>query len=115
MLATYTRYTVCNKNPIDPPPPPPRVNVGGLHTASYLHRLLALKYPALQTHITLSRVQEVLSHHCSVSLDYPGDLRTWAARGCQDGYRVIQLPFSQVRNGMNYRIAGNFWGHNIRG
>ncbi len=75
-----------------------RVNVGGLHTASYLHRLLALKYPALQTHITLSRVQEVLSQHCSVSLDYPGDLRTWAAGKCQDGYKVIQLPFSQVRN-----------------
>lgn len=47
-----------------------RVNLGGGEAASYLQRLLQLKYPANQTAITLSRMEELLHQHSYVALDY---------------------------------------------
>lgn len=47
-----------------------RVNVGGSHAAAYMQRLLQLKYPAHQAAITLSRMEELLHHHCYVAADY---------------------------------------------
>lgn len=47
-----------------------RVNLGGGQAASYLQRLLQLKYPANQTAITLSRMEELLHQHSYVALDY---------------------------------------------
>ena len=38
-----------------------RINLGGFHITSYMHRLLQLKYPAHVNAITLSRA-EVLKH-----------------------------------------------------
>lgn len=74
-----------------------RVNVGGLHTVGYLHRLLQLKYPGLQTHITLSRAQELVNHHTYTALDYSTELREWAAGRHEKDFRLIQLPYTQVR------------------
>ncbi len=47
-----------------------RVNLGGGQAAAYLQRLLQLKYPANQTVITLSRMEELLHQHSYVALDY---------------------------------------------
>lgn len=47
-----------------------RVNLGGGQAASYLQRLLQLKYPANQAAITLSRMEELLHQHSYVALDY---------------------------------------------
>ena len=79
------------------------VNVGGLHTVSYLHRLLQLKYPGLQTHVTLTRAQEILNSHGFLALDYPTEMREWAAGSHDDLYRIIQLPYSQVILVSNYK------------
>ncbi|XP_050975850.1 actin-related protein 5 isoform X2 [Labeo rohita] len=47
-----------------------RVNLGGGQATAYLQRLLQLKYPANQTAITLSRMEELLHQHSYVALDY---------------------------------------------
>ena len=73
-----------------------RINLGGMHSVSYLHRLLQLKYPNLQAHVSLSRAQELLERHCYTALDYTGELREWASGLHDNDYRVIQLPFNQV-------------------
>ena len=87
-------------------PSPPRVNLGGMQTTGYLQRLLQLKYPDLQVHITLSCAQEVLQHHSFLALDYGEELRRWALPPSdplqrQLEYRRIQLPYNQVR----YHVA----------
>ena len=74
-----------------------RINVGGLHTVCYLHRLLQLKYPGLQTHVTLSRAQELVDRHCYIALDYATELKEWAAGRHEKDFRLIQLPYTQVR------------------
>ena len=74
-----------------------RVNVGGLHTMGYMQRLLQLKYPGLQTHVTLSRAQEIVSHHTYTALDYSAELREWAEGRHERDYRLVQLPYTQVR------------------
>ncbi len=83
----------------DHTPSPCRVNLGGMQTAGYLQRLLQLKYPDLQVHITLSCAQEILHHHSYLALDYGEELRAWATPPSdrQLEYRRIQLPFNQVR------------------
>ena len=75
---------------------PSRINVGGAHVAGYMQRLLQLKYPALLGHITLSRAQEITSSHCYVALNYSAELVAACAMG-DEGFRVIQLPYTQVR------------------
>ena len=62
----------------------------------YLQRLLQLKYPDLQSHVTLSRAQEMVASHTYMALDYSAELREWA-EGRHDGHvRAIQLPYTQV-------------------
>ena len=78
-----------------------RINLGGMHSVSYLHRLLQLKYPDLQAHVSLSRAQELLEHHCYTALDYTGELREWASGLHDNENRVIQLPYNQVSQCMN--------------
>ena len=67
-----------------------------MHSVSYLHRLIQLKYPDLQAHLSLSRTQELLEHHCYTALDYSGELKEWSSGLHDNDYRVIQLPFNQV-------------------
>lgn len=47
-----------------------RVNVAGSQAASYLQRLLQLKYPGHLAAITLSRVEELLHEHSYTAVDY---------------------------------------------
>lgn len=73
-----------------------RINVAGLHIVSYLARLLQLRYPALQTHITLTRAQELVNAHGYLALEYAAELRAWAEGQKDKDVRVIQLPYTQV-------------------
>lgn len=74
-----------------------RMNVGGSHMLSYLHRLLQLKYPVHVNNITLSRVEELLHNHCSIAYDYKDALKLWSSHDhYEKSIRKIQLPFSQV-------------------
>ena len=47
-----------------------RVNVGGSQAASYLLRLLQLKYPGHLAAVTLSRMEELLHEHSYTAVDY---------------------------------------------
>lgn len=47
-----------------------RVNVAGSQAASYLQRLLQLKYPGHLAAVTLSRVEELLHEHSYTAVDY---------------------------------------------
>ncbi|TNN60319.1 Actin-related protein 5 [Liparis tanakae] len=47
-----------------------RVNAAGSQAASYLQRLLQLKYPGHLAAITLSRVEELLHQHSYTAVDY---------------------------------------------
>ncbi|XP_072538199.1 actin-related protein 5 isoform X2 [Salminus brasiliensis] len=72
-----------------------RVNVGGSHTATYMQRLLQLKYPAHQAAITPSRMEELLHHHCYVAVDYQQELEKWrSAEFYEEEVHRMQLPFS---------------------
>ncbi|XP_067266157.1 actin-related protein 5 [Chanodichthys erythropterus] len=72
-----------------------RVNLGGGQAASYLQRLLQLKYPANQTAITLSRMEELLHQHSYVALDYQQELENWRSPVFYEKeVHRVQLPFS---------------------
>lgn len=72
-----------------------RINIGGFHMITYMHRLMQLKYPVHTTSVTLSRIEWLLHQHCSVAVDYMESLRQWA---CIDHYeqnvKRIQLSFT---------------------
>ncbi|XP_037540235.1 actin-related protein 5 isoform X2 [Nematolebias whitei] len=72
-----------------------RVNVAGSQAASYLQRLLQLKYPGHLAAITLSRMEELLHEHSYTAVDYHKELEKWRCPGFyeQEVHR-IQLPFS---------------------
>uniref|UniRef100_A0A671RZR2 Actin-related protein 5 n=1 Tax=Sinocyclocheilus anshuiensis TaxID=1608454 RepID=A0A671RZR2_9TELE len=72
-----------------------RVNLGGGQAASYLQRLLQLKYPANQTAITLSRMEQLLHQHSYVALDYQHELEKWRSPNFYEReVHRVQLPFS---------------------
>ncbi len=75
-----------------------RINLGGMQTVRYMQHLLQLKYPDLQTHVTLSRAKEIYKHHCYLATHYGEELDKWATPSGNSAldYRVIQLPFNQV-------------------
>lgn len=54
-----------------------RVNVAGSQAASYLQRLLQLKYPGHLAAITLSRVEELLHEHSYTAVDYHEGTLYW--------------------------------------
>lgn len=66
-----------------------RINIGGLHVSSYLQQLLQLRYPALQSLLTQSRVQEIIEHQCYISTDYQQDLLEGKWESC-----IVQLPYT---------------------
>nr|XP_048296875.1 actin-related protein 5 [Myodes glareolus] len=72
-----------------------RINLGGSQAASYLQRLLQLKYPGHLAAITLSRMEEILQEHSYIAEDYGAELQKWR---CPDYYEnnvhKMQLPFS---------------------
>jgi len=73
-----------------------RINVGGIHMINYLHRLMQLKYPVHVNAITISRIEELINNHCSISLDYMSDLKKWSFMDYYDNnIKKIQLPYTQ--------------------
>lgn len=74
-----------------------RINVGGYHMISYLHRLLQLKYPVHINGITISRVEELLNYHCSFALDYMESLKKWSnVQYYEANIKKLQLPYTQA-------------------
>lgn len=72
-----------------------RVNVAGSQSASYLQRLLQLKYPGHLAAITLSRVEELLHEHSYIAADYHEELEKWRSPEFYDReVHRMQLPFS---------------------
>lgn len=72
-----------------------RINLGGGQAATYLQRLLQLKYPGHLAAITLSRVEEILHEHCYVAEDYFEELQKWRSpEYYESNVHKMQLPFS---------------------
>ncbi|XP_023119811.1 actin-related protein 5 [Amphiprion ocellaris] len=72
-----------------------RVNVAGSQAASYLQRLLQLKYPGHLAAITLSRMEELLHEHSYTAVDYHEELEKWRSPEFYEReVHRIQLPFS---------------------
>ncbi|KAJ8257970.1 hypothetical protein GJAV_G00191710 [Gymnothorax javanicus] len=72
-----------------------RVNVGGSHAASYLQRLLQLKYPGHLAAVTLSRMEELLHEHCYIAEDYQEELEKWRSPEFYEReVHRLQLPYS---------------------
>lgn len=72
-----------------------RINTGGFHVISFLHRILQLKYPAHATSVTISRAEELLHSICAVALDYEEELYRWTDPEYYEGnIKKIQLPYT---------------------
>ncbi|XP_014776303.1 actin-related protein 5 [Octopus bimaculoides] len=72
-----------------------RLNLGGLHLDSFLHRLLQLKYPNHLAAITLSRAEELVQHHTHMAVNYHEELAKWADYEYYEAnVHKIQLPFT---------------------
>ncbi|XP_014001045.1 actin-related protein 5 [Salmo salar] len=72
-----------------------RVNVGGSQAASYLQRLLQLKYPGHLAAVTLSRMEELLHEHSYTATDYHQELEKWrSVEFYEQEVHRMQLPFS---------------------
>lgn len=73
-----------------------RLNTGGYHIISFLHRILQLKYPSHANAITLSRSEELVRSICAVALDYSEELARWTDPDYYECHiRRIQLPYVQ--------------------
>lgn len=72
-----------------------RLNTGGHHIITFLHKILQLKYPAHSTSITLSRIEELLHSICEVALDYKEELNRWLDTDYYENHiKKIQLPYT---------------------
>ncbi|AWP09451.1 putative actin-related protein 5 [Scophthalmus maximus] len=72
-----------------------RVNVAGSQSASYLQRLLHLKYPGHLAAVTLSRMEELLHEHSYTAVDYHEELEKWRSPAFYEReVHRMQLPFS---------------------
>ncbi|XP_072753386.1 actin-related protein 5 [Anoplolepis gracilipes] len=71
-----------------------RINVGGYHITSYMHRLLQLKYPVHVNAITPSRAEELIHEHSMIALNYQEELSKWADVDYYDTHVLrVQLPY----------------------
>ncbi|KAM9752855.1 actin-related protein 5 [Menidia menidia] len=72
-----------------------RVNVAGSQAASYLQRLLQLKYPGHLAAVTLSRMEELLHEHSYTAVDYHEELEKWRSPEFYEReVHRMQLPYS---------------------
>lgn len=72
-----------------------RINLGGYHIITFLHRLLQLKYPVHINSISLSRIEWLMHNHCSIALDYIDELKKWSSIDFYDEHvQKIQLPYN---------------------
>ncbi|XP_011506105.1 PREDICTED: actin-related protein 5 isoform X2 [Ceratosolen solmsi marchali] len=71
-----------------------RINLGGFHITSYMHRLLQLKYPVHVNAITLSRAEELIHDHSMIALQYQDEILKWADPVYYDDSVLrVQLPY----------------------
>ncbi|XP_068991223.1 actin-related protein 5 isoform X1 [Neodiprion pinetum] len=71
-----------------------RINIGGYHITSYMHRLLQLKYPVHVNAITPSRAEELIRDHSIVALAYQEEISKWAEPDYYDmNVLRVQLPY----------------------
>ncbi|KAJ8681138.1 hypothetical protein QAD02_016925 [Eretmocerus hayati] len=71
-----------------------RINLGGFHITSYMHRLLQLKYPAHLNAITLSRAEELIHEHSRIAVEYQDDILKWADLDFYNKNVLrVQLPY----------------------
>ncbi|XP_034949594.1 actin-related protein 5 [Chelonus insularis] len=71
-----------------------RINIGGYHITSYMHRLLQLKYPVHVNAITPSRAEELIHEHSTIALDYQDEIKKWTDPDHYDANVLrIQLPY----------------------
>lgn len=74
-----------------------RINVGGGHLTSFLHRLLQLKYPVHFSAITLSRAEGLIHEHVCFADNYVESLAKWAElEYYEENVHKIQLPFTPL-------------------
>ncbi|XP_058056079.1 actin-related protein 5 [Anopheles bellator] len=74
-----------------------RVNIGGSHMISFLHRCLQLKYTFHMNAITLSRSEMLLHRYGEFAYDYMEELRNWAnVEYYEQNVKKIQLPYNQT-------------------
>lgn len=72
-----------------------RINLGGYHIITFLHRLLQLKYPIHVNAISLSRIEWLLHMHCTVAYDYLAELKLWSSlEFYEKNVKKIQLPYN---------------------
>ncbi|KAJ1522011.1 hypothetical protein ONE63_002333 [Megalurothrips usitatus] len=72
-----------------------RINIGGFHVTSYMHRLLQLKYPVHFNAITLTRAEEIVHDYSKVLCEYGAVLGQWADPEYYDRNVIrIQLPYA---------------------
>ncbi|KAF7380485.1 hypothetical protein HZH68_016350 [Vespula germanica] len=71
-----------------------RINIGGYHITSYMHRLLQLKYPVHVNAITPSRAEELIHEHSMIALNYQDVVSKWADPDYYDANVLrVQLPY----------------------
>ncbi|XP_012263485.1 actin-related protein 5 [Athalia rosae] len=71
-----------------------RINIGGYHIISYMHRLLQLKYPVHVNAITPSRAEELIRDHSVVALEYQEEISKWSDPDYYDmNVLRVQLPY----------------------
>lgn len=71
-----------------------RINIGGYHITSYMHRLLQLKYPVHVNAITPSRAEELIHEHSMIALNYQEEISKWADPDYYDTNVLrVQLPY----------------------
>ncbi|XP_072176304.1 actin-related protein 5-like [Diadema setosum] len=74
-----------------------RLNIGGSHLTSYLLRLLQLKYPAHQSHLNLSRAEELLMEHSYTAVDPWSEFEDWKSQDYFDKHaHRMQLPYTPL-------------------
>lgn len=84
-----------------------RLNIGGFHMITFLHRLLQLKYPVHANALLLSRIEWLLHTHCFVAYDYLEELRKWSKLDFYEkNVKIIQLPFNATVT--NTTLTGTF-------
>lgn len=87
-----------------------RINTGGQHVITFLHRLLQLKYPGHTAAITLGRAEELLHRYCHIAYDYREELKKWAMSSYYEEHIVrIQLPYTAAVpvSGMTRKLLAN--------
>ncbi|XP_043274906.1 actin-related protein 5 [Venturia canescens] len=71
-----------------------RINVGGYHIISYMHRLLQLKYPVHVNAITPSRAEELIHEHSFIAYNYQEEVKKWSDPDHYDANVLrVQLPY----------------------